>query len=118
MTICRTAFCQRCADRSKPYVGDYFLVYGRTSEQFHVHECDTRTPANQYGFTPHIFNVKERNGNLLIVEKVCAIHDCGVWIGHGEDEGIVFHINNRKIEAVTIEQWNELVKATDLGYEV
>lgn len=117
MTITRTAYCPQCAQLSRPLSGDFFLLHGRDSKTYRVEQCDHHVSGKVVGYTPHLFTKLKVDNGMVVVQKVCAMNGCGVVL-YETKEGFEFTIRYQSIYAMTVKDWNALVKATNLGYEL
>lgn len=74
--ICRTGYCQECANRHRPHKGSLFLAYGSHRGGYYVREASTD---GTLGFVPHLFILKQVTKEMIcIVSTVCCLYDCGV----------------------------------------
>lgn len=119
--LCRTQYCPICAANGRPYMGDVFVLYGRTSGNILIDECQDRVKARDYGFTPHLLTILDRDlkNKQVVIEKVCAMHGCGITLYEtDEEENYEFVVNRKSITLLSLKQWNDLVKFSDTGYHI
>ena len=117
--LCRTQYCPKCAANSRPYMGDIFVLYGRTSESIFTGECQDRVKSRDYGFTPHLLTVLDRDlkNKQVVVQSICAMHGCGITL-YETDGNYEFVVNHKSIYQLSLKQWNDLVKFSDTGYHI
>lgn len=104
-TITRVGYCPHCASNRSPRTGQQFIAFGSTSNQFHRLEAVRN---GIVGYVPTIYKAKFRNDGKVIVEKSCAMYECGVdreWRG----SCWFYYIKSYKKEIWTLETWNALV---------
>lgn len=117
MTITRTAFCSKCAGKCKPAKGNKFILWGTDHNQYYVAECEDDVARNLRGFTPHIFSIKQRNKDKLVVSKICGMDGCGVSLEKVKKKYSITFLEESIVEMETSE-WNALVKYKDAEYHI
>ena len=119
--ICRVGFCQNCANLRNPRTGQLFLAYGSTKQDYIVLTAQRN---GMLGFVPHIYKAKF-NGQNVIIEKSCAMYECGVDRKFQKSGGVsywYYYVKEFKKEIWTIATYNSLVQLKhDIftrGYEI
>lgn len=87
ITICRTLFCPKCAEKNWPYTTQRFIVFQGQREEAKVLTV-TKRPwelEGQIGFTPHILTYvrKVKKGikkGMIEVAYACAMDGCGIKV--------------------------------------
>jgi len=106
--ISRLGYCQLCANSRKPRTGQEFLAYGSTSQKYKVLEANRN---GMIGYVPHIYKGKV-NGENVIVEKSCAMRECGVDKKLKEDGAgkyWEYYVVEFKREIWTLDTWSALI---------
>lgn len=110
--ISRTAFCNNCFYNKSPNIGDRYLIYKGTHEEFYINSINSKNQGKR-GFVPHLFiliDITEKGE--IIYNKICGI--CGIEIAEKKngDEKYVFRIKKNVSCKTSIENWNALVEYT------
>ena len=109
-TITRIGYCELCANNHNPKVGQQFLAFGSSSNEFHVMEAE-RT-SRHFGYVPHMYKLDKVNGTEVIVLKSCAMYPCGCdrrLESSKRQQYWFYFIKTWKREVWTLETWNALV---------
>lgn len=114
--ISRVGFCQECQKQSRPRQGSFFCVSGEHG--FHKGISNHR-PTTLHGFTPHFYQLIKVLGENVIYEKSCGMHNCvkGGHFAH-EKEGWSWTFDYFERIVCTIEEWNNIVRYKDKGYQL
>jgi len=115
-TYSRIGYCPCCAKERRPLTNQLFVVHGTNG--FHIYEA---LRVGELGYTPHIYVVKKRLGENIVVERICGMHDCGMNVKWDDNTGnwkIAYHASQWRRFVFSIEQWNALVNLKNLGYEI
>lgn len=117
--ICRTFFCLDCYKNNRPHSGDYIVLYGKTKKEFLVGYLDYNVHKLEQGFTPHLITVKERKNNLVLIEIICGVGGCGVYVDLQKSEKEVLYFKERK-KLVTLSDasYEALLNRSDFGYKL
>ena len=116
MIISRVGFCPECKTAGRPEYGNLFVVKG--SHGFHFYSSNFGLK----GFVPHFYRLIKSQGGIILFERLCAMHGCGVTIYYNQQQGHKFVYNSQwKGGEMKIKDWNSLVMAhgdLDLGYKI
>lgn len=110
-TVCRTAYCQDCFKRGDPHNGHLVVLFGFSHQEMHV----KMITGGIRGFTPHIFEILQREGEYFIVRKTCGI--CGYEKNLVKDTYKLKPVK-QSITKIHLKDYNGLLKFTDPQYRV
>jgi len=114
-TLCRPAYCQDCFKRGDPHHGHLVTLFGFSRQQLHV----KTVTGGIRGFTPHIFELLQKEGDYFIVRKTCGI--CGYEKELTKKDGEPFYKLKpikQSIVKIHLKDYNGLLKFTDPDYRV
>lgn len=120
--LSRVCYCEKCAKAGRPTTKDKILLWGSSHEGFFWIDGD-RVSAKRYGFVPHLIvnygDISLPNEKPLYdCEIVCAVLNCGVYIGYDENGVKELKYRNTRIKIFTHKDFEALINFTDTGYEI
>lgn len=117
--ICRTFFCLDCYKNGRPKSGDTIVVYKKTTNVLVVGVLGYNVHKIDQGFTPHLIEVVKRQNNLVVVEVMCGVHKCGVFLQKkGKEFEVLYYTDKKKTITLSEESYNTLLARSDYGYRL
>lgn len=110
-TLCRASYCNDCFKRGDPHKGNLVALFGSSHQSMHV----KKVTGGIRGFTPHIFELLQKQGDYFIVRKTCGI--CGYEKRLEKDIYKLTPIK-QSIVKIHLKDYNGLLKFTDPQYRV
>ena len=106
--ICRTSFCPYCLKAGRPHIGDMFFAHGSYNDKFHIRYAGINGIP---GFTPFNYRIIKVIGENIILERSCAMLDCGINFWVNNDKAVEFFIRPEAWQRLTwpLTRWNGLV---------
>jgi hypothetical protein len=96
MKITRILFCPTCFEAKRPHKYSWYMEMNDTKSTFC--EAQHTTDTHDYGFSPHLVQLKEVIGNTVYQETLCLMDGCGIEIlkdDNGDKQ--YFSIHDKKV---------------------
>lgn len=117
--ICRTFFCLDCYKNNRPKSGDYIVLYKKSEKQLIVGYLEYNVHKLEQGFTPHLITVKERKNNLVLIEIICGVGGCGVYVDlDKEQKEVLYYQERKKLVTLSDVSYEVLLNRSDYGYKL
>lgn len=78
MKLTRILFCSYCFEQKRPHKGSWYMEMNDAKNTFV--EAQHTTDRHEYGFTPHLVDLKAIEGNTVYHETLCLMDGCGIDI--------------------------------------
>lgn len=86
--VTRTAYCPTCARRGSPIFGQWYAIFGTRTQTYYFgwaeyNSADTRNGVIariETGFTPHLFVKVKTCDDLIVYQRICLMHKCGIEV--------------------------------------
>lgn len=124
MKITRILFCPICFEQKRPHKGSWFMTMSDVKNQFV--EAELLTDHHEFGFTPHLVELKEILGNTVYHNTLCLMDGCGIEIIRNEDgdkqlytkfDTVVFLLDEKQYYFDKYKILCEVTKSTVLHYK-
>lgn len=114
----RTFWCEDCAKKGRPHVGDYYAVFGHDRNSIVREHLEHNVHVSVLGFTPHLVEILRVNLNGTVdLEVTCGMQKCGVLFFYEKEKLKVMTLKFRLI-TMTPEDFKKLYEYKDLGYRL
>lgn len=112
--LTRVKYCQKCFDKKQPSSNTVFLVYGSSSNTYHLHKS---IGYGIRGFSPHIIMLDKVVGDVVKYLYSCCICNTEMFINNNRKHYIIFD-DTLKEDTISLKEWNNWILFKNTGYEI